>query len=257
VSACVRALVDAHFAGSIRAGAERAMRGHLAECDACRGYYERHLVLAALDPQAKSAEERIGVALGLRPPRARFSAAPLAWGACALAVALAVFLSRPRHAAMEEIAEYTARGASSLEAEPRIFAYRMEPRERIDGASASIGEREALAFAYTNARRYEHLLVFGVDEHRHVYWYYPAWIDAQQDPRAVAIGGGTEMRELPQAVRHDLDGSQLTIHAVFTHRDPSVKEVEALVAGQDPEAATFEPNAGGAFEQRISLRVER
>src|SRR5262245_52436088 len=84
-----------HFAGTISARAERNLRLHLAECAACRDDYERHLVLAEIDPSVPSAEERIGRGLGLRPHRvaAPWKIYASAAAACALALAIAVPLS--------------------------------------------------------------------------------------------------------------------------------------------------------------------
>src|SRR5258705_8522802 len=60
-------LVDAHFAGSISPLRERDLRSHLPACETCRDYYERHLLLSSLDPQAKRPQDRLGMGLGLSP----------------------------------------------------------------------------------------------------------------------------------------------------------------------------------------------
>jgi MFS family permease len=65
----VRELVERHFAGTILPVEERSLRPHLPGCDPCRDYYERHLVLARLDPEALSAQERLARGLGLRARR--------------------------------------------------------------------------------------------------------------------------------------------------------------------------------------------
>jgi MFS transporter, DHA1 family, tetracycline resistance protein len=62
----IRALVERHFAGTISQVEERSMRPHLPACESCRTYYERHLVLSRLDPDALAAEERLGRGLGIR-----------------------------------------------------------------------------------------------------------------------------------------------------------------------------------------------
>lgn len=237
---CSRARVDAHFRGGGGVDAERALRSHLAECGDCRAYYDRHLVLAALDPGAKPAEERLAAGLGLR---ARSGRTPMILGwAAACAAALVLFAMPWRRSE-----EYAARGGARHE-EAQIFAYRVTPRGRLADGDV-IGRADALAFAYSNAQSEDHLLVFGVDEHHHVYWYYPAWTDAAEDPRAIVIDRGATMRELPQAVRHDLDGTTLTLHAVFTHEAPSVRAIEARVARGDGAAP-------GEIERQITLRVE-
>ena len=90
---CVRDLVDAHFAGRIAPVRERRMREHLPGCASCSRYYEKHLVLASLDPRAPSAQERMAVGLGIAPAVAP-SARSRAWalGAAILFVASVVMM---------------------------------------------------------------------------------------------------------------------------------------------------------------------
>jgi len=253
---CVRGLVDAHFRGGISVAGERTLRLHLRECGACRAYYDRHLVLAEIDPASKSARERIGNALGLTEERREARVSPFVWAGVALAAALIAAIPLRRMHAGD--AEFTPRGATSLGAEPRVFVYRMQPHQRLEAsAETTIRKSDDLAFAYSNPpgqAAQTHLLVYGVDEHRHVYWYYPEWTDAAADPRAIAVSPGAEMRELPHAIRHDLDGQRLTIVAVFTNDEPSVRAIEARVAKQ----AVDEPlGLPGAHEERLTLTVER
>jgi hypothetical protein len=248
VDPCVRRLVDAHFRGDIAAESERRMRAHLPRCATCRGYYERHLVLEKLDPAALGPELRIARGLGLRP-RTKTGAAWAFAGACAAAAVVVAVLPRARPMSSEVFA---ARGASSS-APAEIFAYRATPSERL-GAHASVRAGDALAFAYTNAAGFHRLLVYGVDERHHVYWYYPAWLDPMDDPHAVPISPGPELRELPEAIRHDLAGKRLTVHAVFVDDDVTVKRVEALLATTSGLDAPVP--LPGAAERVLPLVVE-
>jgi hypothetical protein len=248
--ACPRALIDAHFRARISPEDERAMRLHLAGCSRCRAYYQRHLVLAEIDPGAKSAEARIAVGLGLSFPRRAARMAPLSWAAFAVAAALLLVLPL-RHRAT---GEFTARGATAEAAEPQLFVYRMRPLERLSPPQATIHTRDDLAFAYVNPSGLRHLLVFGVDEHNHVYWYYPAWTRESENPRAIEIAGGADVRELPEAISHPLDGRSLTIFAIFTDDEPSVRAVEELIAKRGSQADPLPlPNA---HEQRQYFTVE-
>ena len=256
-TSCVRGLVDAHFRGGISVAGERTLRLHLAECAACRAYYDRHLVLAEIDPASKSARDRIGHALGLTEGRREPRVSPFAWAGVALAAALMAIIPLRRMHAGD--AEFTARGAAtSLGAEPHVFVYRMHPHQRLEASvDTTIRSTDDLAFAYSNPpgqAAQTHLLVYGVDEHRHVYWYYPEWTDAAADPRAIAVSPGAEMRELPHAIRHNLDGQRLTIVAVFTNDEPSVRAIEARVAKQGEGEPLGLP---GASEERLVLTVER
>jgi hypothetical protein len=247
---CVRPLIDAHFAGRISPERERALRGHMADCRGCRGYYERHLVVAAVDPRAPSPKERIATGLGIAPARRTGRALPLMGAALAGAALFVLFpLFRSRTSG-----EYAARSAGFADAPAALFVYRVDPAERLASRASSLPATAELAFAYTNPARFRHLLIYGVDEHKHVYWYYPAWTEPDADPHAIDITAGPEIVELPQAIRHDLDGRQLTIHGVFTNDDPSVRDVERRLA----EATSNDPaTPAGSHEERVELTVVR
>lgn len=248
---CVRDLVDAHFAGRIAPVRERRMRDHLPDCASCRHYYEKHLVLASLDPRAPSAHERIAVGLGIAPTVAPSSRSK-AWALAAAIAAVAIVFSLTR--SWVDRSAFTPRGVPG-DRKPELFVYRMQPVEPL-GAGSTAHRGEDLAFAYSNPTPFRRLLVFGVDEHKHVYWYYPAWSNAAEDPRAVAIEGGAPgVHELREAIRHDLDGDRLTLYAEFLNDDVGVRTVEDLVArAHDPGAPLPLP---GAYEQRIPLVLER
>ena len=78
-------------------------------------------------------------------------------------------------------------------------------------------------------------MIFGVDEHRHVYWFYPAWRDATEDPRAVGIARrrACAATSFLEAVRHDFDGASLQIRSLFLDAPLTVSQVEAMLR-QDP-----------------------
>ena len=62
------------------------------------------------------------------------------------------------------------------------------------------------------------------------------------------------VRELPEAIRHDLDGERLTLYAEFVNEDIDVRTVEERVASSAAGAPLHLP---GASEQRTPLKVER
>jgi hypothetical protein len=239
--------VDAHFRGSIDPESERRMRAHLPGCERCRRYYDRHLLLEKLDPAGLGPEVRLARGLGLRSRNKPVALWAFA-GACAAAAVLFAIL--PRTKATDE--GFAARGGAGPE-RAEIFAYRTNPSARLE-PHATIRPNDAIAFAYTNAGSFRKLLVYGVDEHRHVYWYFPAWVDPNDDPHAVSISPGAELRELPEAVRHDLDGHELTLHAVFVDDDIGVRRVEGLLAQSNGAGA---PGLKGSVERELPLVVER
>jgi hypothetical protein len=227
----------AHFALHTTPESEHALRTHLADCAECTARYQRHLWLSELDPRAPSAQDRLASGLGLRVHKATQSGSWFfAASAVAIAAAALLFFRSPP--------ELTARGPGL--AVSQVLAYRVQPGRPAAPLGPSITRSDELAFAYVNGAGYRHLLIYGVDEHGHVYWYHPAWTNAAETPHAIAIVPGTELRELPEAVAHDLDGKHLTLHAVFTNRDVTVRDAEHGVALA----------LGDGIETRIELEVE-
>jgi hypothetical protein len=214
-------LVDRHFAGRIRPAEERRLREHLPGCPRCTRYYERHRLLAELDPGSLPAEERLARGLGLSDPWRRWLAnawrPPMLLAAAATAAAIALLAVR------EPAGDFAARGVGATA--PAIGAYRVTAGGKPVELGETMAAGDELAFAYENPGGKRHLLIFGIDEHRHVYWYHPAWVDPESTPAAVPIAEGRH--ELPEAVAHELDGAELTLVGVFVDEVMTVREVEA------------------------------
>lgn len=240
-------LVDRHFALRIRLREERALREHLTGCQACAARYERHLALASLDPRAADSKSRLAVGLGLEARRAS-RAIPVLAAAIACALVAGIVLLRPSG---EGGARYAARGA----APSRLFIYRVPEGAAPAPVTDRIGRGDELAFAYENGARRRHLLVFGVDEHRHVFWYHPAWDDGSADPVAVAISTAAGVHELPEAIGHAYDGSELMVHALFTDEALSVRTVEQWISAAGPGEAF--PQIPADQQQHMRLQVNR
>jgi hypothetical protein len=208
-------LVDDHFAGRASPAAEAAMREHLPTCARCQRRYQRHLVLAKLDPTAPSAQERLATGLGLSLRRRRPPVA-LPFGAVAVA-AVAISIAWPR----AEVPQPRGAGVS-----PAVLIYRVGDRGRIGTVEAGVRPTDELAFAYTNPSERRYLLLYGQDEHGHVYWFHPGWPAGAPAPRAIAIRRGAGPYELPEAVRHRFDGRQLRVTAIFSDERLGVEAVE-------------------------------
>ncbi|HEY3595158.1 MAG TPA: hypothetical protein VGL13_14835 [Polyangiaceae bacterium] len=249
--------IDAHFARAISPSEEKTMRGHLPACEPCRQYYQRHLLLEELEPDGGDAQSRIAAGLGLPTSRA---SSPFAYAFAAVAalalialVPLLGWLFSGKGASHDaDPAVFAARGAPSTAAAPHLLVYRMTRNRPAELVDSTVAASDELAFAYTNAESFERLLVFGVDEHQHVYWYYPAWSSEGENPVAVPILPGPEVHELGEAVSQHLDGHRLRITAVFTHDTVSVKEVEAKL-----HTGAAELNLGGALQVSKTLEIER
>jgi hypothetical protein len=268
--------IDRHFAGRAEPQSERAMREHLATCAACEARYRRHLLLAALDPQALPARERIAIALGVRrgvERRQRGVASPLVARIGVVAAPLAIaatiaFFVAPNGALRTadsggfevgrasgggEPSDFTARGGARGDAS-RVYVYRVTAMAddgpavesaRVD-EGGEIPERAELAFAYRNPEGYERLMVFAVDEAGRIYWFHPAWTHAADDPRAIAIAATGDLVELREAVRHPFAPGRLWVHTLFLREGadvPSVRAIEQLVGSQRPGEPVALPDA--------------
>ena len=236
-----RRAIAAHFAGRTSTATETAMRAHLLTCLPCKGHYQRHLTLARLDPRALPAEERIARGLGLRVRafggghgRARLIAGLTV--SVATVAALAIFPVRTPDQridparAMRANADFTARGTDvAAERAVAFWTYRVGGEGTPRLADRAIRRDDELAFAYSNPIGKAFLMIFGVDEHRHVYWFHPAWPAGQPAPTAIRAVEGPGPHELPGAIRQALDGRRLNVYAALSDRALDVKAVEAAV----------------------------
>jgi hypothetical protein len=248
-----RSLVRRHFEGTIAPHAERAMREHLPTCDACSDLYRRHLVLSRLDPEhVLPSEERIARGLGFR--RADRPSAALASLFVAAAAAAVVLVSRAPPGAPPRNAEgFTSRGAVDAPGDhpSRVFVYDVGRDVPPAPVGLTLRRDHELAFAYVNGAAKRRLAIFGIDETRRVYWFFPAWTDDSDDPVAIPIQSDPGRHELPEAIRQHFAGTRLEIRSVFLDEPLSVHQIEALLEhdGQRPLSIP------GAVERSLSLTV--
>lgn len=257
--------IVAHFAGRATPVGESAMRAHLQVCVDCRKHYERALLLAHLDPRGLTAMERIGRGLGFSGrgsfhrgsasrPRARF----VLTGFLAAAVGAAAVLVVARANFLGPTPPFTARGpgtAPPAATTATFWTYRIAAASPPILEDRTIGPDDELAFAYSNLLGKPYLMLFGVDEHRHVYWFHPPWPTGAPAPRAVAAASGAGPHELPGAIRHRLDGRRLDVYAVFADTALDVGSIErgARASAAPEEALSFGPGTvtvRRAFEVR-------
>jgi hypothetical protein len=215
--------VDRHFGGRLGAEAERAMREHLAACDPCRERYRRQWLLAELSPRGRSAKTRLrrGIAVASsRRPRVALVALSFA----GTAAALVIWASTP---------SFTPRGAPVPRSATEVKILRVH-----GGVPEPLGERmsarDELGFVYRNPTGKRRLCILSVDELGHVYWYHPAWTDADANPTAVVIDGGEGRHELPEAIAHAYAGTSLRFISIFTDEALTVRKVEAWLRAHGP-----------------------
>ncbi|MBK8214131.1 MAG: zf-HC2 domain-containing protein [Myxococcales bacterium] len=235
MTTCIeKALVDAHFEGRISPADETRLRAHLPTCASCTDHYERRALLASLDPTAVSLEERLGRGLGLVTERAeatppRLTRARLVGLALVAAAAIVLLVLAGRKKPDDGFA---SRGAPA-EGPPyvRVYTSAGGPPTPLEGAGPVRRDAE-LGFAYESVEGKGQLMIFGVDEHGHVFWYHPAWNDPKDDPGSVPIETGRGLHPLREAIAHELDGRTLEIHALFSSAPRTVKAIEGALGGR-------------------------
>ena len=242
-----RKLIDRHFALDGRPDDEAALRAHLPGCESCRAHYDRHLVLARLDPAAPSAEDRLAAGLGF-PRRRPFPLALTLTTATLAAAGVLFFAGRGRQATDQEFA---ARGTPAGAA-PALSIYctscAAKPVPLRDAIPATAG----LAFAYRNPEGKKRLMVLAVDDRKQVYWYHP---DPVRNPVSVPIEPTEASRELPEEISHTFAGETLTILGLFSDQELFSGQVESLVDATGCDSL----RALGAtcLQQRVAVRREK
>ena len=230
----LRRLVDGHFSKGLSLANEARLRDHLPTCIDCRAAYASYQAAEKLVPKARGPRERLAAALGLpseaKLPRRRATL----WGFGALSVVGAVVLllvatsSTPSIKAGDGLA---SRGKGIENAEPlEVAVFRVKGERESMRASDVVSPGDELAFAYRNELGKAFLMIFAIDGAGQVAWYHPAWTDPADNPKAVPITKQVGFKELPEAVRHALQGTSLTVHALFMDKALDVRAVEARVA---------------------------
>jgi hypothetical protein len=145
---------------------------------------------------------------------------------------------------------FAARGNALAEG-PSFEVYRLRGGSAL--ATDAVAADDELAFAYTNPDAKKYLLVFALDEERHVYWYYPAWTNADETPAAVAIEPTRKLLELGEGIRHSFRGRHLRIYALWSDERMTTREVEARLTdgGSLPERLGW----SGTVERSRALEV--
>jgi hypothetical protein len=229
--------VAAHFSGQSSTRGDRRLFRHIKSCTACRDEYRTFATLESLEPDgAERARVRMGRGLFEPQPRRLFVSAGLVT-ACAC-MALVFSLGRAHGP------EFAARGSIHGADEPQLPSlgiYRV-PRDHDNAVVPAVAETqragsvvhagESLAFTYVNPASIGagYVMIFGRDTAGRVFWFWPAWNDASQDPASLPISSSASPVELTEAVRQSLQPGPLTIVGLFTPKPLHVREVEAAIA---------------------------
>ncbi|HXI54820.1 MAG TPA: hypothetical protein VNO55_02090 [Polyangia bacterium] len=221
--------VDRHFAGAGSPARDQRMFQHLRQCQRCRDRYRTYSSLEQLVPGGdEQARERLGRGV-FRPARRR-----AVWG---VGLGLATVCAAALLVVVRPSDGFRARGGSGASDgdHPSLSIFRVaaDGVTRVQRAGSSMRASEPLAFSFTNpgAAGYDHLMVFAVDGHGRVFWFWPAWENPADDPTAIVISPGAQPMELGESIRHPLSPGRITIYGFFSSQAHHVRQVEAALAG--------------------------
>ncbi|MDB4975619.1 MAG: hypothetical protein JWN48_3960 [Myxococcaceae bacterium] len=169
----------------------------------------------------------------------------LALSACAAAWLL---LGTPR---VDERADTQARGAAATD-RPAVAADVLFVRDAVlhPLSGAQLRDGDALAVRYTNVGdTAKYLAVFMLDAQRELHWIYPAYVDARDNPRSVALTAGVRGKLLDEVVAPEQPAAgPLQVFTVVTSAPLHVQDVEAL-GGAQIDAERLETQFVGAAVQ--------
>jgi hypothetical protein len=229
----LRRLVDGHFSKGLSSANETRLRDHLPACSDCRAAYESYQAAERLDPKALPPRERLAIGLGLRSDVKSPQRRGVRWAVGTLSAVAAVALllvatsSITGHVKNGMIARgKVIESPESLE----VAVFRVKGERESTRVSDVVSPGDELAFAYRNEMGKAFLMIFAIDGAGHLAWYHPAWTDPADNPTAVPITKQIGFKELPEAVRHSLQGRSLTVHALFMDKALDVRTVEARAA---------------------------
>ncbi len=122
-------------------------------------------------------------------------------------------------------------GPSSQQALSGIEIYSVHSDAAPVRLGPTLSRGDGLLFSYVNGgpNPYSHLMIFAVDERGAIFWFYPAFEDATQDPQSFSIAPSTQPGELRDLVRHDFVPGLLAVYAVFSRAPLTVSEIESRV----------------------------
>jgi hypothetical protein len=145
--------------------------------------------------------------------------------------------------------DFGVRGLASDGTGPALEIYRVTGDGATKPADGWMAAGDELAFAYRNPTGFTRLMIFGVDDRGDIYWFHPAWTDANQDPVAVPINAGVGPFELPEAIQHQVRGGRLRIVALFTNTAASVRSLE-----ETWRSARRDPPGSAHIEASLEVR---
>jgi hypothetical protein len=129
---------------------------------------------------------------------------------------------------------FTPRCAQSGDPRSRWIAlnvFRLRGHEEPVPLDATLRRDDGLIFAYTNLgpAPFSHLMIFAVDEETNIFWYYPAFLDENSNPKGISIASGVSREAFHEVISHPYREGPLTIYGLFSDTAFSVSEIEHAI----------------------------
>jgi len=196
------------------------------------------------------------------PTRSRAWQVSRGWGAAAAGGILVLGLSwvyrHPRSNFAERgtsssptpglgVEEFRAKSGRSVVAGPSrwagVRAFRVIRTGQPEPLTETVPTDASLLFYYTNLGNnpFDFLVIFAVDAHQNVRWFYPAYEQPGVNPASISIKRGLANVPLPDLIHLDWAPGPIVIHALFSHLPLHVLEVEARIEQLGSQQAMREP----------------
>lgn len=211
--------LEEYAAGSLRRAEAETVRAHLG-CSLCGRQVEA--LHAEVRPGVLASIVAWWVALLSRWKAGMWIAAPMV---AAAAILFAVV--QP---------DYRAKGPGGLTLDQAVDAtFLVGDRPLVSGDEIDAEARVRLR--YTNAlpkERPVYMSAFAIDEKGSVFWFFPAWTNPDDNPRAVLLDADAKQVMFDEEVSHDLRHGKLRFVAVFSTKRNSVRDIEKRLRPSSP-----------------------
>ncbi len=140
-----------------------------------------------------------------------------------------------------------------------LNAFHLSKNEAPERLSGTLHPDDGLLFSYTNLgpAPFSHLMVFAIDEAGQVYWYYPAFLDARDNPTGIRIKSGVSREGLQEVIAHPYKEGELVLIGLFSDTALSVADIENRVEMGIADATGFEKAFEGVRVKWLKVTVAR
>lgn len=136
-------------------------------------------------------------------------------------------------------------------------AFRLSEKAQPEQVRDSLHPNDGLLFSYTNLgpKPFSYMMIFGMDDHRRVYWYYPAFLDAKDNPTSIPIDRDVSRAGLREVIAHPYAEGSLTLFALFSDNILSVSDIESAAAQGVKDGTGFETRFEGVRAKVLTAEV--